>query len=448
MSLITMSKRFLLPNKKAAKTAVIWLIFIGLAGFTYYSLFLNGEVDSLISDLRSDQTQKRLDAANSLALLGPRGRRAVPALIGVLDDGLLVQQSAVVALSQMGTPGVEGIRAALENKNPVIRANAVRALGLSDPMLGRRFSSADDQFMYPLIINALKDEDKKVRAAAAQSLWPCVKHAGKHQESVIALVGPLNDAHSSVRIAAAHSLGFIAGYGQADPSPAVEPLCKMLHAATEEEQRTALWTLERFGDAGSESIPDLIQLLSDKSYSVRREAAWTLRLMKTHTAKVFSRLQEAYAQTPAEFKVDVVHAIRLLEPLPKTAVPFLISLLNNSPKEVQMEIVWALSDLEPGAQETENPLRELLKGANETERLYVAWSLWRNVKWEGAIPILMEGLNHEDHAKREFAAASLGYIGAPAKIALAELERLASTDPNVNARATAATSAEKIKSQK
>jgi HEAT repeat protein len=109
---------------------------------------------------------------------------------------------------------VQPLRDALVSDEPVVRREALRALGKL-----RERASIDPQIVIPSLLASLKDGDASVRQVAVTYLG-IVRDRPK--EEVAGLIGALADAQAEVRAAAALALS---SYG-ADAEPAIPALKK------------------------------------------------------------------------------------------------------------------------------------------------------------------------------------------------------------------------------
>ena len=187
------------------------------------------------------------------------GKPAVKPLIADLkDNDPLVRSNAVQALGAIKDPRAVGpLIAVLNDKDPLIQRQAVKALGRIN----------DLRALEPLI-GALEDREKKphVRMSAAEAL-------GRMGDSsaVDPLVAALNDQYWDVRGHAAEALGRIR-----DPS-AVEPLIAALKDQDATVRGNAVDGLAKINDP--RAIEALSAALTDKSKTVRKKAARALAVI-------------------------------------------------------------------------------------------------------------------------------------------------------------------------
>lgn len=127
---------------------------------------------ALLERLQHDSASERADAAVEIGLLEPSAKAAVPALIEALsDDDAEVRRDVADALAAMGGDAFPAIPALIrvftEDKNPEVRASAVWGLDriAKDVGLGDYTKQVGS-----LLIDALSEESKEIRVAAAASL--------------------------------------------------------------------------------------------------------------------------------------------------------------------------------------------------------------------------------------------------------------------------------------
>jgi HEAT repeat protein len=187
------------------------------------------------------------------------GKPAVKPLVYELKDrDPLVRSNAVKALGAIGdSRAVEPLVKMLNDKNPLIQRQAVQALGrINDP-----------RAVQPLIA-VLEDKGRRphVRMSAAEALgWL------QDPEAVDSLVVALADDHWDVRSHAAEALGKIK-----DPQ-AVEPLIEALNDRDATVRGNAVDALAKIRD--SRALEPLVAALNDKSALVRKKAARALTLI-------------------------------------------------------------------------------------------------------------------------------------------------------------------------
>jgi len=182
-------------------------------------------VKPLIGALTADDPLVRRQAVDALGRIGDR--RAVEPLIGTLKDrDSLIRSQAVQALGRIKDPqAVAPLVAVLNSKEQQshVRMSAAEALG----------AIGDPRAVEPLIL-ALRDEHWGVRSRAAQALGRL-----KDPRAVAPLIGALQDKEAAVRANAAESLGEIGD------RRAVKPLTAALQDSDRDVRKKADLALRR-----------------------------------------------------------------------------------------------------------------------------------------------------------------------------------------------------------
>lgn len=156
-------------------------------------------VPVLIETLTDQFGKVRSEAAMTLGYIGSEA--AVPTLVErLVDRDSDVRQSAAWALRRIGVDPISALLQALEDEDPAVRADTVRALGI--------FWSEEEQVI-PALTRALEDESSDVRLAA---VWVLSEIGPRARQAVPALIRVLEeDEVESVRERAAKALKSITG---------------------------------------------------------------------------------------------------------------------------------------------------------------------------------------------------------------------------------------------
>lgn len=181
------------------------------------------------------QPAKRKAALKAAAILGPRATEAIGDVADALNDPEYAPEAAL-ALSFMGSPAVTPLREALHADDPIVRREALRAIGKL-----RERASIDPQIVIPALLEALDDTDALVRNMAVTYLG-IVRDSP--EKEVAGLIKALSDDNSEVRQAAAAAL---AEYGTL-ADPAIPALKKAANDPDDEVKREAGRTLVRLSE--------------------------------------------------------------------------------------------------------------------------------------------------------------------------------------------------------
>ena len=181
------------------------------------------------------QPAQRKAALKAAAILGPRAAEAIPDVTDALNDPDFAPEAAL-ALSFMGSPAVTPLRQALHADDPIVRREALRAMGKL-----RERASIDPQIVIPVLLEAIDDTDPSVRNVAVTYLG-IVRDSP--EKEVPGLIKALSDESSEVRQAAAVAL---AEYGTL-ADPAIPALKKAANDPDDEVKREAGRTLVRLSE--------------------------------------------------------------------------------------------------------------------------------------------------------------------------------------------------------
>lgn len=181
------------------------------------------------------QPAQRKAALKAAAILGARATEALGDVTEALNDPDYAPEAAL-ALSFMGAPAVTPLRDALQSDNPIVRREALRAMGKL-----RERASIDPQIVIPVLLQSLDDTDASVRNVAVTYLG-IVRDSP--EKEVTGLIKALSDESSEVRQAAAVAL---AEYGTL-AEPAIPALKKAATDPDDEVKREAGRTLVRLSE--------------------------------------------------------------------------------------------------------------------------------------------------------------------------------------------------------
>jgi HEAT repeat protein len=171
--------------------------------------------------------KERVKAAlKACGIIGTKAAPAIPDVAARLSDPVLTAEAAV-ALSFMGGAAFMPLREASASDDPVVRREALRALG---KLKGR--ASLESDAVLPLLIHGMADDDPGVRAIAATYLG--ILHEGG-EIAVEALIDGLKDEEPEVRRSSATALG---SFG-AEAAPALPALRRAMGDSDQEVAREA-----------------------------------------------------------------------------------------------------------------------------------------------------------------------------------------------------------------
>ena len=204
-------------------------------------------VPILIKTMRSEDRQKRVNAAMALGEIRYGGEKAIPVLINALSD-----------------------------KDQEVRLEAAKALG----QFRREAKSA-----VPALIDLLSDPDHDVRAYAVVAL-------GRIKENLTAVIPALaaiverEGEHFVTRLIAADTLGRMGNASQ----PA---LIRILDNDSAYARALAIRTLGKLGKASAPAAAKIATQLKDEDFEVRQNAAKALGQIGVHSSFIVQALTEA-----------------------------------------------------------------------------------------------------------------------------------------------------------
>ena len=214
------------------------------------------DTNATIESLKSSDRRTRLRAASDVAKLGGDAKKAVPALITMLqDDDVSLQEAAATALGTIGPNAKDALAPLIEalDRDPEVRSAAIVAIAEigaeakpAAPALRGLLKKTDDRVVLQaaVALHALAEEDQACRIALTQLLEskePRVRQGAARElgtyrqlatDSIPALLSVLKDhsARGYVREAAVQALGEI--------SPADPEVKEALVAALKDNRRS------------------------------------------------------------------------------------------------------------------------------------------------------------------------------------------------------------------
>lgn len=261
---------------------VISVMSIGLIGYAQPNIpkekipaDIPTEVREQIERLYSQDPVTRGYGACNLGMMGTKANVAMPFLIAMLHDSHPLEwvyivsdnrwetspaQEAALAIAKIDKTTVATLIIALKDSNPVVRMNAILALG----------EIRNAQAVEPLIL-ALKDKDPGVRTRATEALMKIPDN-----RTIEPLIIALQDEYPGVRMNAALAMGSI------KDKRFVEPLIFALNDKVMLVRRYAAMSLIDIGD--TRAVGPLIKLLNDKDSNTRACAASALGKIKDKRA--------------------------------------------------------------------------------------------------------------------------------------------------------------------
>jgi HEAT repeat protein len=323
---------------------------------------------------------------------------AVPALAKALEwKDVLQRLNVVFVLDRIGTPAtIPALIHALSDESPKVRALSVAHLPVWT-----------DEKARTAAMNALKDEDGKVRKAAAGAFEFDMRRRDRRSETgpdnnirytVASAILPLLD-DPDTRYAAARALGTIG------MNVAAKPLAKALAEDTG-SVRTVI--LEAIGQLGDKQVTlDVLPFLQDKDALIRPYAARTLGEL----ADIRATLALVRASSDPQADLRGAAAAALGQIGDRRGVPSLITLLKDSDKLVSGTAAKALAQV--GDPAAIKPLIDMLRSKSPAaESAAFALGQFRDPSTIEALRVYLM-----DKPESEVAAKALGNIPHPDSVA-------------------------------
>lgn len=334
------------------------------------------DIESLIQDLKNSEWRLRKTAAASLAKLG---EAAVGHLSKTLySDNPDVSYWSTLVLARIGGPGINPLIRVLTDGDKDMRAFAAKAL-----------SETRDKRVIPPLINALGDSSWKVRKNAAESLQAMGPMIVKP------VVQALRNENEDVRYWATRILGEMGEDG-------VEPLIILLSKGNKDMR---FFAAEALGDTDNpRAVEKLIDALGDKSWSVRKSTATSLRKIGEIAIQPLARALE-------HPNPDVRHwSAKILGKIGNQAITALIRQLKDTDNEMRTLTRNVIDAMGESAVE---PLISILEKGDKEMRKNAAEALG-NTRSEKAIKPLIKALADESWFVRKNAAEAIEDMGRPA----------------------------------
>ena len=359
-------------------------------------------------------------AIEAACALGQMGEAAAPALIGGLgtnDD--LVRRFVRRSLWLVGEAAVPGLRKALSDPRPRVRVAAAIVLGA----IGKPAAEAVQD-----LVVLTKDANAEVRRYAMVALT----NLGAATAAIPHLSRGLRDEDSKVRQAAAWRL---ARAGK----PGVSALREALKDSGPTVRALAAGALEEAGEPGEEAIPGLIAALDDPDARVREAAAFALNAFGVRLKAAIPILTEVLRRdTRRSDSPDAMDAAYVLSRFGERAVPDLMSIVRDAKAAEHARDCAALALSRTGSWSAVTALRESLKAEDPNVRRLAAMSFASmGPSAMEALPQLAFALADDDPRVRAHAAVAVGNSGLLIQDIPSRLMKRVTEDPDARVRAAA-----------
>jgi HEAT repeat protein len=407
---------------------------------------------ALLDAARDPDPDLRRVALDHLPYTAPAGReQALRVLNGALadpDTKVRLQAASILGFLAVGPRHVPGqpvkpdfgralrvVREVLKERDPTDRVRAVHALG----SLGGGNLGLMPEEIRALVLEAAKDRDAPVRAAALQVL---ADRRGPRvgPDLVPVFASAARDRDPAVRSAALKGLAeLLRGGGAEQLRPVLLPV--FLAALKDREidiRIAAIEYINLFGTAAREAVPDLIALLKGPNERQRDLALRTLVWVGKDDPDAAAALIGAFENGIDDWsRIQAANLLGSLGPArARPALPALEAALRDKNPAVREAAVRALAQIDTANKHLLPALVELL--AEEKREPHVRDDARRQDPWfvntigQPAIDGLLALLRDKDPGRRAGAALALGYLGEAAARSTPELkEALQDGQPRV-----------------
>jgi HEAT repeat protein len=327
-----------------------------------------------------------MHAMLGLAEFGPAAKAAAPKAVEMLggDEFSGAQYAAAYALGRFGVAegAIEPLEKAAGNEDSLLKLIAVQSLARLKPEDVETVKRAAEE-----LAEALKSENPTLRAAAARGL---AEFGGSSELTAPALEKAVADAEPAV---IANAVTAFVELG-AKAVPRVKNGIK-----NEKLRHYAVHILSRIGPDAKDAVPELIAALQNDDGSdpqFRAEVQFALGTIGSTSPDAVGELVESLSSEDERVRHSACFALRKIGPAAAEAVEPLKQNLASEDRFLALVSIWALLSIQPGDQATA----------------------------QQAVPLLAEGLSHENEMVGIESARSLGELGPAAKPALEKLEAI------------------------
>ncbi len=384
-------------------------------------------IAELVGGLKSPDPEYRRQAVEALTFKPAEAGEVLPVLIHVAlnDADLGVRQAAAGKLRKMGKQPASALILALTHPEASVRRNAVAALGTIGPVT---------EAVLPALIGAF--EDGKTRDAAVDALGDI------GQKSVPQLIEALHDdkiyaaaGKTLVRIGRSATKSLAKGLDNGSIRSRVSDVLVEIGAPSVPALITSFMTgsfearagvLVRIGRV---AVPDLVRALRTREGKVRQSSGLTLCEMGPSAADALPAFFEVLKKHPDE------NELYPLWRFGQAGAPALIEAAADEDPDIRLVAVESLGRLNPVPEEA---IRVFIDALHDKDARIGDYSVVA-IKDLGAkaIPGLTDALQSLARATSRSAAEALGFIGNPAKRAIAPLREalLRSDDAGLRKRA-------------
>lgn len=338
-------------------------------------------------DPRRGSAQLRVDAAEAIRQIGPKGAAAIPQIVDLARDTHgWVAVAAIEGLGSIGLPALPHLKNALGSPRPGVRATAVHALAnpafhprrdeflptlialASDPVFHVRLSviatlgQLRDPAGLPVLLAALRedrDQFGQIRAAASLAdFGPAAESIADELRAF--LLGPARSEDDHLRIQVAVALW----NATRQTNEAIPFLVRALRLGSSDTDGSqfAAEALGRMGPDAALAVPALLDCLTEKTWGGGVVPAALAKIGPTAVPGLVALL----THSQSEVRCRAAHAIEKQGPSAASAAPALLLLLDDPFHEVRIAAVEALSAIGSSAAPALPRLCELATPSQES----------------------------------------------------------------------------------
>jgi HEAT repeat protein len=369
------------PTKKLSW--LIWLVFLGgwggFGGCTNTKVIKSerSPVFSLVRQLRADETEKRIEAAQKLGEIGPQAHQAIPKLrMSLEDQSVEVRKAVVLALMKMGERGTPSWLRGLDDKSPEVRK-----------VVEDKLDEGGDEVIED-VTKVMQSPIGEERRLAVRALGYMSKRTNK---AIPSLGKAVLDSEVDVRQEAAATLGRLGSKA----APAVPQLAKGLQQNRDwwNVRKAIIEALGDIGPAAADAIPNLVEMMQDKDDDVRKAALNAIRKIGPSAVQALS---EALPASTWWAKAEILKMLETFGSKAKAALPALIALLNDNDQDVRRRAAMIIGKF---ATEGSSAAPTLQKILFDQKAPHVLWSVVMDTLMKigpDGHAVLRKALDHHD----------------------------------------------------